>query len=215
MTQLRIALLGMLLLAAVSGPKAQAQVAVQDSSALVALYTAASGVSWTDNTNWLTTPVQRWNRVGRDNNRVTTLDLSRNELTGPLPPELDTLTNLTRLDLSINDLAGAIPPALGNLTKLTTFGFTNTALCEPADPAFQAWLLGIDDARSPGLACGLSAVAEQDSLALVAIYTATATEEPNAPRPTSRWKPTTPTRSPPPRRSASAAPMRASGSPEK
>ena len=40
-------------------------------------------------------------------------------MSGDIPPELGSLTNLTRLDLSVNQLSGEIPPELGNLTNLT------------------------------------------------------------------------------------------------
>ena len=42
------------------------------------------------------------------------LDLSGNQLTGPLPPELGQLTYLQQLDLSDNQLTGPVPQALGH-----------------------------------------------------------------------------------------------------
>ncbi len=59
---------------------------------------------------------------GADNGRVTTLNLTNNNLTGgPLPDALRELTRLTSLDLSENTgITGAIPAALGDLTRLTT-----------------------------------------------------------------------------------------------
>ena len=49
-----------------------------------------------------------------------TLDLSDNQLTGSIPPEIGNLTNLTYLSLSSNQLTGEIPPEIGNLTNLTS-----------------------------------------------------------------------------------------------
>jgi len=46
------------------------------------------------------------------------LDLSWNQLTGSIPPEIGNLTNLTYLKLSHNELTGSIPPEIGNLTNL-------------------------------------------------------------------------------------------------
>ena len=46
------------------------------------------------------------------------LYLSDNQLTGPIPPDLDDLEKLVRLDLSNNQLTGEIPPELGNLKNL-------------------------------------------------------------------------------------------------
>ncbi len=51
MTRRLITLLGVMLLVTVSGLKVRAQVSEQDSLALVALYDATDGSSWTDNTN--------------------------------------------------------------------------------------------------------------------------------------------------------------------
>ena len=91
-----------------------------DREVLVALYNATNGAQWKDNTNWLSDePLDQWHGVTTDaDGRVQTLDLSYNDLTGSIPPELGNLTNLKWLDLSYNDLTGSIPPELGNLTNL-------------------------------------------------------------------------------------------------
>jgi Leucine-rich repeat (LRR) protein len=46
------------------------------------------------------------------------LNLSYNNLKGPIPGELGNLTNLKELDLSHNRIDGAIPSALDKLTNL-------------------------------------------------------------------------------------------------
>ncbi|XP_060182473.1 MDIS1-interacting receptor like kinase 2-like [Lycium barbarum] len=46
------------------------------------------------------------------------IDLSKNQLSGTIPPEIGKLTNLVYLDLSINKISGTIPPQIGALTKL-------------------------------------------------------------------------------------------------
>ena len=46
------------------------------------------------------------------------LDLSNNQLTGAIPPELGDLVNLGALVLSNNQLSGVIPAELGKLTQL-------------------------------------------------------------------------------------------------
>ena len=51
------------------------------------------------------------------------LDLRRNQLTGPIPPEIGNLTNLVDLDLTYNWLTGPIPPGIGNLTNLGSRGW--------------------------------------------------------------------------------------------
>ncbi|KAF5767035.1 putative protein kinase RLK-Pelle-LRR-XI-1 family [Helianthus annuus] len=50
---------------------------------------------------------------------LTSLDLSFNNLSGPLPPQLGNCTRLRYLDLSYNILSGPIPHTLGNLIHLT------------------------------------------------------------------------------------------------
>ena len=90
-----------------------------DRAALVALYNATGGENWTRKTNWSSSvPVGEWSGVTTDGDgRVTRLNLSDKNLTGPLPPELGTLTNLTGLYLNHNNLTGPIPPELGTLTQ--------------------------------------------------------------------------------------------------
>ena len=93
-----------------------------DRAALVALYDATDGADWTDNTNWLSDgPLDDWYGVTTDaNGRVTTLDLSDNQLSGSIPAQLGNLSSLERLDLSGNQLSGEIPPELDNLADTLT-----------------------------------------------------------------------------------------------
>ena len=49
---------------------------------------------------------------------LTSLDLSRNELTGKIPPWLGNLTHLETLDLGANAFSGNIPPELADLRNL-------------------------------------------------------------------------------------------------
>ena len=49
---------------------------------------------------------------------LTELRLYRNLLDGPIPPELGKLSNLTTLELHDNRLSGPIPTQLGNLSNL-------------------------------------------------------------------------------------------------
>ena len=62
------------------------------------------------------------------------LDLSRNELTGAIPPELGSLTNLKRLDLSFNALTGAIPPEMGRLINLVDLNLYGNELTGATPP---------------------------------------------------------------------------------
>lgn len=59
-----------------------------------------------------------------DDSKVTTLDVSNNNLTGALPAEIRKLTNLEVLDASDNKMTG-IPAEIGQLSKLKTADFSN------------------------------------------------------------------------------------------
>ncbi|RLM78493.1 hypothetical protein C2845_PM12G03230 [Panicum miliaceum] len=62
---------------------------------------------------------------------LISLDISCNNLTGPVPPSIGNLTNLQVLDLSNNNLTGEIPAALGNLHFLARFNVSNNNLEGP------------------------------------------------------------------------------------
>ena len=91
-----------------------------DRAALVALYNAMEGGSWTTRTNWLSgRPLDEWYGVTTNNGgRVTGLNLSSNSVYGALPAELGDLTKLRELRLADNPLRGPIPAELGDLSNL-------------------------------------------------------------------------------------------------
>ncbi len=91
-----------------------------DRDLLVALYDATGGPDWRVSENWLTDhPLEEWHGVEVDDDgRATRLGLSYNNLTGPIPPELVSLTNLSVLDLDGNGLTGPVPTELGELANL-------------------------------------------------------------------------------------------------
>ena len=70
--------------------------------------------------------------------QLTRLDLSGNQLSGEVPPELGTLTQLTRLDLSGNQLSGEVPPELGTLTQLTRLDLSGNQLSGEIPPELGA-----------------------------------------------------------------------------
>ncbi len=106
----------------------EAQTEAEDRAALVALYDATGGDSWTDNTGWKSDdPLGNWYGVSASGGRVTHLHLQQNNLTGMLPAELSNLSNLRVLVLYQNTLTGNIPAELSNLSNLTHLNlFTNT-----------------------------------------------------------------------------------------
>ena len=105
-----------------------------DQAALMALYNSAGGASWTKNDNWgsTTEPLNTWFGVEADSSgNVTELALSGNNLSGPLPAALGSLTSLTTLDLSDNQLSGTIPEELGNLIELVQLHLYGSDLTGP------------------------------------------------------------------------------------
>ena len=104
-----------------------------DRAALVALYNATKGASWSTRTNWLSDrPLDEWLGVTTNSDgRVTRLFLSRKQLRGPIPAELGNLTNLDLLWLADNELTGPIPAELGNLTNLSRLYLHGNELTGP------------------------------------------------------------------------------------
>ncbi|CAA6661469.1 unnamed protein product [Spirodela intermedia] len=72
---------------------------------------------------------------------TTTLDLSGNALSGPIPPGLcKWLPYLVHLDLSGNELSGAIPPDLfSRLPRLKRFAVSRNSLSGPIPQGFAAF----------------------------------------------------------------------------
>ena len=85
-----------------------------DRDVLVALYEATDGDNWLEIDNWLSNrPIGDWYGViADDSGRVIKLNLSENELSGSIPPELGNLSKLEWLVLSQNSLNGTIPSEL-------------------------------------------------------------------------------------------------------
>ena len=109
---------------------ARVTVVISERAALVALNHATGGLNWTLNENWLTDrPLREWSGVDVDGQgRVIRLDLVNNGLTGTIPSELGSLTNLRSLNLGANGLTGSIPAELGSLANLETLELSNNEL---------------------------------------------------------------------------------------
>ena len=112
-----------------------------DKDALVALYHASGGESWTRNDGWLSdSPIGDWYGVTESLDRVRAIDLSNNNLSGHLPKELSQLTRLCSLDLRWNKLSGPLPE-LSELWRLKRFLLTDNQFSE----TIPAWLGTIRD----------------------------------------------------------------------
>ena len=85
----------------------------------------------TGSLNWGTgTTIADWDGVttSTDPSGITKLELSDEDLTGTIPPELGDLSELTHLDLSSNSLTGEIPRELGGLSNLESLKLTGNSL---------------------------------------------------------------------------------------
>ena len=104
-----------------------------DIAALMALYNATGGANWNRTDNWGTDAgLDQWEGVSVDRNgRVIGLNLTDNQLSGPIPGELGNLTNLETLNLARNQLSGPIPGELGNLANLETLVLDDNQLSGP------------------------------------------------------------------------------------
>lgn len=95
---------------------AHAAIPTSEAQALVDLYNATNGASWTNNTNWLTAGAEcTWFGVTCDGSatHVTGLALASNQLVGTLS-DMSALTALQTLDLSHNQLTGSFPALSGS-----------------------------------------------------------------------------------------------------
>ena len=72
--------------------------------------------------SWAASPTWEW------------LLLDGNDLSGEIPPELGSLSNLEWLDLGYNELSGEIPPELGSLSNLEELdlGYNDLSGCVPS-----------------------------------------------------------------------------------
>ena len=105
-------------------------------AALHAFYNATDGENWRQSENWLTdAPLSQWHGVTTDSDgRVTILELEHNHLSGKIPPEIGSLSNLVTLNLGGNDLSGELPAELGELEDLVTLDFWGNAFTGEIPP---------------------------------------------------------------------------------
>ena len=104
---------------------------------LSALYRATGGDSWNHNRGWniTTVPTEHqlitWFGVWLVRGFLVELTLHRNNLTGEIPAELGSLSQLRTLRLEDNSLKGVVPSELGNLAQLHRLYLQNNILNGP------------------------------------------------------------------------------------
>lgn len=112
---------GALLLAA----SANAAVPSSERDALVSLYNATNGDSWTSRENWLGAPGTECSWYGvvctPDEANVDEILLYGNNLTGTLPPQIGNFPRLRSLQVYDNGITGRLPAELGQLGDLVGF----------------------------------------------------------------------------------------------
>ncbi|MEQ8469696.1 MAG: T9SS type A sorting domain-containing protein [Marinoscillum sp.] len=99
---------------------------IDDSLALVNIYSATLGSKWLKNSGWLVSSLDGWDGVALSHKRVASLGLASNNLTQTFPEISSGLESLTQLDLSGNELLGVND--LSHLTSLQTLNVSNNRL---------------------------------------------------------------------------------------
>jgi hypothetical protein len=105
-----------------------AQIKVQDSLALVDLYDSTNGPGWLHNDNWLTGPVGSWYGIDTSGNRVGSIALNDNNLSGRIPLSFGNLSFISNLNLEHNQITGIIPSSFRSLDSLTNLNLGNNQL---------------------------------------------------------------------------------------
>lgn len=106
-----------------------AQVATQDSLALVDLYNSTDGANWTTKTNWLTGNVSSWYGITVGSNKVTQISLNKNNLTGAIPASFGDLTALQAMYFNNNSIT-SLPDELANISSLIEIRIENNQIID-------------------------------------------------------------------------------------
>lgn len=77
---------------------------ITDSLALVAVYNSTGGATWINNTDWLNGTIDTWDGVTINGQSITAVDLSNNNLIGPIADQLVDILSLQTVNLSGNKI---------------------------------------------------------------------------------------------------------------
>jgi Leucine-rich repeat (LRR) protein len=101
----------------------------QDSLAMVDLYNNTNGSQWLINTNWLSSyPLSSWYGITLLRGKITTLEVTGNNMEGSIPQSIGNLINADWINLTDNKLTGSIPATIGNLVNTYTLYLRNNNL---------------------------------------------------------------------------------------
>ncbi|WP_303169591.1 BACON domain-containing carbohydrate-binding protein [Porphyromonas sp.] len=98
---------------------------------LIAFYHATGGAQWKNNTNWLSDkPLSEWYgiRMTSDGRFVFRVDLSDNNLKGPIPEGFSILYSARTIKLCNNELEGSIPKEASKFTVPIVLDLSNNNL---------------------------------------------------------------------------------------
>lgn len=113
-----------------------AEISILEKQALLDLYQATRGESWTNNWN-IEEPTANWYGVTVENDQVIGLSLLFNNLNGTIPHSIGNLENLKFLELSFNSISGSLPKSLGNLRNLEVLAFNGNNLSGSIPSSFE------------------------------------------------------------------------------
>lgn len=128
----------------------EAAIPTSERDALVALYNATGGPSWTERQGWLGAAGTEctWRGVVCDQagEHVVELQLWSNNLQGPLPSALSGLTRLQNAYLCCGGISGAIPESIGSLGQLVRLYLYSNELTGPL-PESLGQLANLEELR--------------------------------------------------------------------
>ena len=120
--------------------------------ALLLFYNSTGGPLWNNNSGWAaaapTAACSFYGVTCDAGNRVTTLRLASNNLSGSLPASVFTaLSSLITLDLRNNGLTGGLPGTLGSLPLLATLALDNNPMGGTLPPSLGSQLTSVSLSR--------------------------------------------------------------------
>ena len=100
----------------------------EDSLAMVSLYLSTNGDSWNRKSGWLFDPLDQWEGLVIENDRLVEVALAANQLSGTLPADLVYAEQIRQFNIGENSLKGEVPDTYGKLINLTDFLAPNNEL---------------------------------------------------------------------------------------